>query len=125
MTTRVLLDSPCWIEYFLGTPPSEIYADHVKTSTVIVPSLCIFEVTRALLRQFEPEQVLKAISIMEQHDVIPLTDGVATNAAQLAVHLNLSSADAIVYATALQNNATLYTHDADLRDLDIVHYIER
>ena len=114
----VMLDSSCWIEYFLGSEPSTEYAHHVIRARVVVPSLCIFEVTRSLLKRFEPEHVLRAISVMEQHHVIPLTEGVATNAAQLAVNLNLSSADAIIYATALQKKAVLYTHDPDLEGLD-------
>jgi predicted nucleic acid-binding protein len=62
---------------------------------------------------------------MQQHEVVPLTADVALNAAQLAVNLNLSSADAIVCATAWQNKATLYTHDVDLNGLDNVVYIPR
>jgi predicted nucleic acid-binding protein len=62
---------------------------------------------------------------MQQHNVVPLTPDVALNAAQLAVNLNLSSADAIVCATAWQHRATLYTHDADLDGLDNVIYLPR
>ena len=130
MIQPVILDTSCWIEYFLGSPLSEHYAHHVKnavvkTSTVIVPTLCLFEVSRALLKKYESQIVLSTITTMQQQMVIPLDQGVATSAAQLAVNLNLSSADAIIYATALQNNATLFTHDADLKGLDRVHYIEK
>jgi predicted nucleic acid-binding protein len=54
---------------------------------------------------------------MQQQTVIPLTEAVAISAAQLAVNLNLSTADAVVYATAQLHHATLITHDTDLTDL--------
>lgn len=124
-STLVVLDSSCWIEYFLGTAAAEPYANTVATATLVVPSITIFEVSRDLLRRFDSEHTLRAISLMQQHTVVPLTADVALNAAQLAVNLKLSSADAIVCATAWQYRATLYTHDADLDGLDNVIYLPR
>ena len=120
-----VLDSSCWIEYFLGSPAARSYVKIVSSATIIVPSITIFEVSRDLLRRFDSEHTLRAVSPMQQHEVVPLTADVALNAAQLAVNLNLSSADAIVCATAWQNKATLYTHDVDLNGLDNVVYIPR
>ena len=77
------------------------------------------------MKRFEPEHVLTAVSVMQQCEVVALSEAVAVNAAQLAVNLNLSSADAIIYATSLQRKALLYTHDPDLSGLDHVKYIER
>lgn len=121
----VMLDSSCWIEFFLGTPAAATYAPAVTSARLVVPTITIFEVTRDLLRRFENDDVLQAISFMQQHDVVPLTEAVATTAAQLSVHLRLSSADAIICATAWQHRATLYTHDADLNGLDNVVYTPR
>jgi predicted nucleic acid-binding protein len=115
--STVILDTSCWIEFFLGSGRAASYAHHVGTSTVIVPSLCLFEVVRTLLKNFDNEHVLQAISVMQQQTVIPLTEAVAISAAQLAVNLNLSTADAVVYATAQLHHATLITHDTDLTDL--------
>lgn len=120
-----VLDSSCWIEYFLGSAAAEPYAKTVATATLIVPSITIFEVSRDLLRRFDSENTLRAIALMQQHNVVPLTPDVALNAAQLAVNLNLSSADAIVCATAWQHRATLYTHDVDLNGLDNVIYLPK
>ncbi|MBU3742645.1 MAG: type II toxin-antitoxin system VapC family toxin [Candidatus Kapabacteria bacterium] len=122
---RAVLDSSCWIEYFLGSAAAKPYASIVAKATIIVPSITIFEVSRDLLRRFDSENTLRAVSLMQQHNVVPLTADVALNAAQLAVNLNLSSADAIVCATAWQHKATLYTHDVDLNGLDNVVYLSR
>jgi predicted nucleic acid-binding protein len=122
---RAVLDSSCWIEYFLGSAASAPYVTIVSSATIIVPSITVFEVSRDLLRRFDSEHTLRAVSLMQQHEVVPLTADVALNAAQLAVNLNLSSADAIVCATAWQHKAALYTHDPDLNGLDNVIYIPR
>lgn len=123
--TVAVLDASCWIEYFLGSDIAAPYAAAVANSTLVVPSITVFEVSRDLLRRFDSEKTLRAISLMQQHKVVPLTADVALSAAQLAVHLKLSSADAIVCATAWQHGAALYTHDSDLQGLDDVIYIPR
>jgi predicted nucleic acid-binding protein len=122
---RIILDSSCWIEYFLGSEDARAYAHHVSESKVIVPSLILFEVARTLLQQFEPEMVLRAVSLIKQQHVQPLTDGVALDAAQLAENLQLSSADAMVCASAMANHAVLYTHDEDLKGLENVEYLPK
>jgi toxin FitB len=57
--STVILDTSCWIEFFLGSGRAASYAHHVGTSTVIVPSLCLFEVVRTLLKNFDNEHVLR------------------------------------------------------------------
>jgi toxin FitB len=120
-----VLDSSCWIEFFLGSDAAAPYAKLVASTRVIVPSITIFEVSRELLRRFGNEHTLRAVSLMQQHKVVPLTSDVALSAAQIAIDLKLSSADAIVYATAWQHRASLYTHDIDLNGLDNVVYLQR
>ena len=120
-----VLDSSCWIEFFLGSDAASAYSPIVSSTRLIVPSITIFEVSRDLLRRFGNEHTLRAISLMQQHQVVPLTSDVALNAAQIAINLNLSSADAIVYATAWQHRASLYTHDSDLNGLENVFYLPR
>lgn len=123
--SATVLDSSCWIEFFLGSDAAKSYSPIVSSTRLIVPSITIFEVSRELLRRFGNEHTLRAISLMQQHQVVPLTSDVALNAAQIAINLNLSSADAIVYATAWQHRAWLYTHDSDLNGLENVIYLSR
>ncbi len=121
----VILDSSCWIEYFLGSPNAEPYAAHVSNSTVLVPTLILFEVSRKLLQTFQTEHVLRAISLMKQQHVLPLLENVALDAAQLAENLSLSSADAILCTIAIANNAILFTHDEDLKGLELVEFLPK
>ena len=122
---KIILDSSCWIEYFQGTDLALRYADLVSKSTVLVPTLILFEVSRTLLQRFESDVVLRALSLMKQQVVLPLTEGVALDAAQLAENLHLSTADAVICASATANHATLFTHDPDLQGLENVEYIPK
>ena len=124
-SSKIILDTSCWIEYFLGTHNAERYAGLVTGSTVLVPTLILFEVARTLLQSFESDVVLRAVSLIKQQHVIPLTEGVALDAAQLAANLHLSTADAVICASATANHATLFTHDPDLQGLDNVDYIPK
>ena len=47
----------------------------------------------------------------------PLDESLALEAADVALVHGLAMADAIVYATAMRQNATLVTSDADFRGL--------
>ena len=55
--------------------------------------------------------------------MIPLTEPIALLAADLSLRHGLAMADAVVYATARDQEAQLITGDADLKDLPGVVYI--
>ena len=124
-SSNVILDSSCWIEYFLGSPFASPYAEHVTASTVLVPTIILFEVSRKLLQSYPTKDVLSALSLMKQQRVLPLTEAVALDAAQLAEDLSLSSADAILCAIATSKQATLFTHDVDLKGLHRVEFLPK
>ena len=48
---------------------------------------------------------------------IPVTDGIADRAADFSKESKLSTVDAVIYATAVANHATLLTMDNDFRGL--------
>lgn len=52
--------------------------------------------------------------------IIPLTESLALLAADVSLEHGLAMADAIVYATAQDQNARLVTSDADFQDLPTV-----
>lgn len=58
---------------------------------------------------------------MHRAQVVPLDESLAIEAADLSLAHGLAMADAIVYATALRQGATLVTSDADFDGLaDVV-----
>ena len=60
---------------------------------------------------------------MKATQVVPLTDSIAFLAADLSLRHGLAMADAIVYATGLDQQAEVVTKDADLTDLPGVVYV--
>jgi predicted nucleic acid-binding protein len=55
--------------------------------------------------------------------VVPLDSSIAIRAADLSATFKLHSTDAIIYATALQLNATLITYDSHFEGLPDVQYV--
>ncbi len=56
--------------------------------------------------------------------VVPLTSSIALMAADVSLRHGLAMADAIVYATALDEDAQVVTSDADLKNLTGVTYLK-
>lgn len=113
-----LIDSACWIAYFLGDPPAsmvERYARHIES--VIVPTLVIYEVFRKLTSKIGDREALFFITQLQKGEIIPLEQDVALRAAELSLKYKMGMADAIIYSTTLTYQATLITLDNDFRAL--------
>ncbi len=65
------------------------------------------------------------LAFLQQHAVIPVTPEIATLAATLGIRHQLAMADALIYATARHQNASLWTQDADFKDLPHVRYFPK
>jgi predicted nuclease of predicted toxin-antitoxin system len=68
---------------------------------------------------------LEAIGIMHQATVIDVSPSISIQAAKLSHKLKLPMADSLIYATALQLEAVVWTQDADFCDLKSVRYIKK
>lgn len=113
-----LLDSSAWITFIEEGPqaaPLEKYFQ--KSEGLLVPTIVIHEVYRQLLKKLDRQEAIFYIAQMEEGRVIPLDQEIALSAAEIRLKYKLSTADAIVYATALDNHAKLVTLDNDFRDL--------
>jgi len=125
-TDPIVLDSSSWIEYVLNGPHAEEYARVLKSKTteVIVPSVCIFEVYRSIERIVGMREALAVTMSMQAFLIDELSSDRARQAAAISRAHVLSTADAIVYATAQAYGATLYTQDPDFMKLDGVKYFK-
>lgn len=120
----MLVDSSGWIEFFTDGPLAGEYASYLKhPQDLITPTIVLYEVYKVIKRQRSEEEALAAIAQMGKSRVMPLTDSIALTAADLSLAYQLAMADAIVYATALAEHATLVTSDADLQHLPDVRYL--
>ena len=71
------------------------------------------------------EEALTAVAQMGKTQLIPLTDALALTAADVSLRYQVAMADAIVYATALIQEAQLVTSDGDLASLPGVTYLKK
>ncbi|CAG0967717.1 hypothetical protein MYXO_01121 [Myxococcaceae bacterium] len=72
-------------------------------------------------RDLSEERAIEAVAAMHRAQIVPLDASLAIEAADLSLAHGLAMADAIVYATALRQGATLVTGDADFEGLaDVV-----
>ena len=120
---KVLLDSSGWIEFFTGGPLAERYASYLSSRyQLITPTIVLYEVYKKIKRERGEETALLFAGRLSATQVIPLTDSIAFLAADLSLRHGLAMADAIVYATAKDQEAEVVTGDADLKDLPgVVH----
>jgi predicted nucleic acid-binding protein len=88
----------------------------------IVPTLVQLELSKWMLREVGDDEADQVIAYTQECVVIPLDTSIALLAAQLHKDHKLATADAIVYATALNKGAQLLTCDAHFEHLPHVVY---
>ena len=122
----ICLDSSAWIEIFTLGTNAETFAKASESATrTIVTSISIYEVRWYALARSDEETANAFWSTLIAHDVIDFTADLAAAAADIAQAHKLAIADAIILATARENNATLWTQDADFERLDGVRNISK
>ena len=118
-----VVDSSAWLEYFANGPNAAFFATAVeKIDDLVVPSLTIYEVFKRVLQQRNEGDALQAVAVMQQGGVVDLDARIALSAARISLECKLPMADSVVLATARAHGATLWTQDADLKDLPRVQY---
>jgi predicted nucleic acid-binding protein len=118
------VDSSGWIEYFAGGPLAERYGSYLlRPAELITPTIVVYEVYKKLRRERGEELALRMTARLTATEVIPLTESIALLAADVSLQYGLAMADAIIYATAQDQEARVLTSDADLKDLPGVVYL--
>jgi predicted nucleic acid-binding protein len=122
---KVVLDSSGWIEFFTGGPFAERYAAYLTPRyQLITPTIVLYEVYKKIKRERGEETALLFAGRLNSTQVIHLTESIAYLAADVSLRHGLAMADAIVYATAKDQEAQVVTGDADLKDLPGVLYVK-
>ena len=123
----VVIDSSGWLEYFSGGKKSKTFAEvlHGK-QTILTPTLILYEVYKKIAKEKTESDALLVVTQIEgrSEKLIPLDDELAIFAADISLQHKLALADAIIYASALQEAATLMTRDHHFKDLEQVVLIE-
>jgi len=121
-----VVDSSGWLEYFARGTNVSFFAPIVKsTDSLVVPTVCMYEVFKRLLAQRGEEDALQATGIMSLGNIAELTRDIAVNAAYISSEFKIAMADSIILATAGAYGATLWTQDADFDGIGGVKYIEK
>ena len=119
------MDSSGWIEFFVGGPLAERFAAYLAPRYwVITPTIVLYEVYKKIKRERGEETALVFSARLSATDVVQLTESIAYVAADVSLRHGLAMADAIVYATAKDQEAEVITGDADLKDLPGVVYVK-
>jgi predicted nucleic acid-binding protein len=119
-----IVDSCGWLEWFSNGRLAELYGEHLKArDQLLVPVVVLYEVYKILKREIGEEKAILAAGYMKESIIVPWEEILAFKAADVALRYRLAMADALVYATALTYDCPLYTSDADLKDLALVHYL--
>jgi predicted nucleic acid-binding protein len=121
-----VIDSSGWLEYFANGENADFFATAITDeASLVVPTICIYEVFKRLSLQRGNEAALQAIGMLYRGQLADLTDEVALQAAVLSLDHKLPLADSIILATARLHQATLWTQDEHFKDLPDVEYVEK
>ncbi len=121
-----LVDSSGWIELFTEGPNAEHFAGPIDdVEGLIVPTICLTEVFRFILREDTEGSALQAVAAMQQGKVVDLDPSLSLLAATVGLQHSLPLADSIIYATAQSVGATVWTEDADFEGLPDVEFIKK
>lgn len=118
-----VVDSSGWLEYFADDFNADFFADAIEDiDHLIVPSICLLEVFKKILQERGEEAALQGIALMQQGKIVELDSAIAILAAKLGREFRIPLADSVVLATARVFEATLWTQDADFRQIQGVQY---
>lgn len=114
----ILVDSSGWLEFFTDGPLADKYLHYLeKSAENVVSSLIIYEVYKKIKKERGEEEALLAVAHMGKTKIVALDDALAMFAADVSLKYNLAMADAVIYATAIQEKAQLVTSDSHFSSL--------
>jgi len=121
-----LVDSSGWLEYFADGKNASHFAPVINnTEKLIVSTINIYEVYKKVISERDEDSALQAVAIMQQAKVIEVTPSIAVQAAKISYVFKLPMADSLIYVTARDNDAIMWTQDSHFKDLEMVNYFKR
>ena len=118
-----VVDSCGWLEYLADGANAEFFEPALlDEAALLVPAITLFEVMRTVLHQRGLAAAEVALGFMTRGQVVDLDAAGLLRAAQASVAHRLAMADALIWQTATDHAAALWTQDADLSGLPGVRY---
>ena len=121
-----VVDSSAWLEYFADGPNADFFAKVIeKPDQLLVPSITLLEVFKRISQQRDESAALQYVAVMQQSTIVDLDAALAMRAAALGMRHKLPLADSIIYATAQQAEAVVWTMDSDFEGLPGVRFRQK
>jgi predicted nucleic acid-binding protein len=121
-----VVDTSIWIEWLIDSQLKQAIVEAFpETAQCIVPTIVQLELDKWLTREVGESEADQVIAYTQNCIVAVLDTKIALKAAELHRQYKLSTADAIVYATAVAYGADLLTCDAHFEVLPNVVYIRK
>ena len=125
--SKLCIDSSVWLDYFLNEDTKVKKYIDTEDYLLITSSLTIYEIRKKLMGiKLEKKKITEeeAIEDVKQSSIIVEPgEQICYKAAKDSITHGLSAIDAIIYRTAIDNNASLLTLDSDFSKLKNVIYI--
>lgn len=119
-----VIDSSVWIEILADGPSADrLLAEIPAPQEIVMPSIIELELAKWIAREADTATLRKLLAFSSQCIAAPLDTNRALMAADVHRDLKLATADAIVYAAALEFDAELVTYDRHFENLPHVIYI--
>ena len=121
-----VVDTSAWIEWLIDSPAGrKVAREFPKREECVVPTTVQLELSKWSMRELDEQRADQIVANTRRCLVMPLDTTIALRAAELWRERKLATADAIVYATALEHGAELLTCDAHFKGLPDVIYIAK
>jgi predicted nucleic acid-binding protein len=121
-----LVDSSGWLEYFVGGPHADFFVKPIQdTSSLLVPTIVIYEVFRRTLQLRGEDAALEILVQLRRGRVVEFDEELALASASVGVMEKLPLADSIIFATAMHYGATIWTMDQHFAGKADVRFIAK
>jgi predicted nucleic acid-binding protein len=122
----VVIDTSAWIEWLRDSATADLLAAQwPPLNRTIAPTLVLLELAKWAERESAAPLMARVMALASECWISELDTRTALAAARVSVRQRLPTADAVIYATALQLDAQLLTCDAHFKDLPSVIYIPK
>lgn len=121
-----LVDTSAWIEWLIASPTGKAMKSAIPAREEwLVPTIVQLELAKWLAREAGEDQADQTIAFTQMCIVAPLDTKIALAAVEICRKHKLATADAVVYATAVEFSADLLTCDAHFEGLPGVTFIAK
>jgi predicted nucleic acid-binding protein len=118
-----LVDSSAWLAYFADESTADFFAEAIEDfELLIVPSVCLYEVFKVVLRERGEDDAFSAVAAMQKGTIVDLDADLAMEAASVGLEEGLAFADSVIFTVAKKHQATLWTQDAHFKGKVGVRY---